>query len=107
MIKKLSVLSILCLIVIANTVFPAEQSPENSDSQGKKTKAISITMFIPGIHQLKSGQYVKGILLLGSFAGCIAGTVIYNNKGNNWYQQYLQSTNVEEIIRLRERIMMH
>ena len=103
MIKRLSLLLIFCFVVNVIAGHPAETPPESSEPQEKKAKALSITMFIPGIHQLKSGRYFKGTLLLGSFAGGIAGAVINNNKGNDRYRQYLGSTNVEEIIRLREQ----
>jgi TM2 domain-containing membrane protein YozV len=103
MIKRLSVLLMLCLVVTVNAVHPEEKPPANSQNQEKKTKAVSISLFIPGLHQLQSGQVVKGTLLLGSFAACIAGAVIHNNKGNKWYDQYLGSTNVEEIVMLREK----
>ena len=59
-------------------------------------------MFIPGIQQLKSKKYVKGSLLLGSFIGSVAGAVVYNKKGSDWYDKYSNSTNVEDIILFRQ-----
>jgi hypothetical protein len=103
MIKKSSLFLILCFVANVIAGHPAENPAESSEPQEKKAKAVSIAMFIPGIYQLKSGRYLKGTLLLGSFAGCIAGTAINNNKGNDRYEQYLRSTNAEEIVQLREQ----
>lgn len=86
--------------LLLNTLAVAAAPPANKNK--KKTKAIPLSMFIPGLHQLKNKQYAKGSLLLASFAGCIAGAVINNNNGNDWYRQYQSSTNVEEVILLRE-----
>lgn len=102
MIKKLSLFLMLCLVVNINVVTAAEEQPDSSEPGKEKPKAVSITMFIPGIHQLASGKYVKGTILLGSFLSCITGAVIHNNKGNDWYEKYINSTNVEEIILSRQ-----
>lgn len=100
--KKLSLFLILYMIVNLSLITAAEESPDSTGTDKKKPKPVSITMFIPGIHQVKSGKFVKGTLLLGAFIGCITGTIIHNNNGNDWYKKYLDSTNVEEIIRLRQ-----
>ena len=93
----------LCLVVNLNAMTGAEEQPDSSDPGKKKPKTVSITMFIPGIHQLKSGKYVKGTILLGSFVSCITGAVVHNNKGNDWYEKYINSINVEEIILSRQK----
>lgn len=103
MIKKLSLFLILCLVVNLNAMTAAEEQPDSSEPDKKKPKTVSLTMFIPGIHQLASGKYVKGTILLGSFLSCITGAVIHNNKGNDWYEKYINSTNVEEIIQFRQK----
>jgi len=103
MIKKLSLFLMLCLAVNLNTVTAAEEQPDSSEPDKKKPKTVSITMFIPGIHQLASGKYVKGTVLLGSFLSCITGAVIHNNKGNDWYDKYIDSNNVEEIVLFRQK----
>jgi hypothetical protein len=103
MIKKLSLFLMLCLVVNLNAMTGAEEQPDPGEPDKKKPKAVSITMFIPGIHQLASGKYVKGTILLGSFLSCITGAVIHNNKGNDWYEKYINSTNVEEIILSRQK----
>lgn len=103
MIKKLSLFLIFCLVVNLHALTAAEEQPESSEPDKQKPKTVSITMFIPGIHQLASGKYVKGTILLGSFLSCITGAVIHNNKGNEWYEKYINSTNVEEIILFRQQ----
>jgi hypothetical protein len=73
---------------------------------GKKKKnqeAISVTMFIPGIYQLKNKKILKGTILLGSFIGSLAGALSYNKRGNNWYEKYLNSTKVDDIIMFRQQ----
>jgi hypothetical protein len=101
MIRKLSFFLVLCIVVNFNAIKGAEE-PDSTQPEKEKPKAISITMLIPGIHQLKSKKYAKGTILLGSFIGCITGAVIQNNKGNDWYRKYKESTNVEEIVLLRQ-----
>ncbi len=103
MIKRVSLFLMLCLVVNLNTRTAAEEQPDSSEPGKEKPKTVSITMFIPGIHQLAAGKYVKGTILLGSFLSCITGAVIHNHKGNDWYEKYLDSTNVEEIIRFRQK----
>jgi hypothetical protein len=93
----------LCLLVNLNAITAAGEKPDASEPGKQKPKTVSITMFIPGIHQLASGKYVKGTILLGSFLSCITGAVIHNNKGNDWYKKYSDSTNVEEIILFRQK----
>lgn len=102
MIKKLSLFLMLCLLVNINAISAAEEKPDSREPDKEKAKAVSITMFIPGIHQLASGKYVKGTILLGSFLSCITGAVIHNNKGNDWYEKYINSTNVEKISLFRQ-----
>jgi hypothetical protein len=93
----------LCLLINLNAMTAAGEQPDASEPDKEKPKTVSITMFIPGIHQLASGKYVKGTILLGSFLSCITGAVIHNNKGNNWYEKYIDSTNVEEIVLFRQK----
>jgi hypothetical protein len=81
----------------------AEEDPGESKKKETRAKRLPITMFIPGIYQLKTGQYVKGGIFLAAFIGSVAGALIHNKKGNDHYNKYLNSTNVEEIILLREK----
>lgn len=78
----------------AGTADPDKKKPEE--------KTVSITKFIPGIPQLTTGKYIKGTLFLGSFIGTVVGTFVYNKKGNDWYEKYQNSTNVDEITLFRE-----
>jgi hypothetical protein len=75
----------------------------HAQKTGKKpARTVSIVKFIPGLYQLKKGKYFKGTLLLGSFVGTLTGTFIYNKKGNDWYDKYQNSTNVEDIVLFRQ-----
>lgn len=94
MMKKICRLIIAALIVGPLAVSAA--------SDGKKPKTISIAKFIPGIEQFKTKQYVKGTLLLGSLIGTAAAAFSYNKKGNDWYDKYRNSSNVEEIVLFRQ-----
>ena len=64
-------------------------------------------MFIPGVEQIKSKKYVKGSLLLGAFIGSALAAFHYNKKGNDWYDKYQNSTNVDDIILFRQRTEDH
>ena len=100
--KRVCLFLICCLAAGSYLMASSTGSPDTPEPGKEKSKAISIAMFIPGFQQLKTGKYVKGVLLLGSFGGCIAGAVINNTNGNNWYKKYQVSTNVEEIILFRQ-----
>lgn len=100
MIKKWRFLLVVLLLSNA-LIVSAETKPAQDKKQ--KGKAVSLSLFIPGIHQFKTKQYAKGTLLLGSFAGCIAGALAYNKKGNDLYRQYQASIDVTEIGALRVR----
>ena len=76
--------------------------PAQNEDKKEKKPTVPIIKIIPGIYQLKSGDVVKGGLLLGSFAGCITGAILENNRGNDYYGKYLDSINVEEIVKLRQ-----
>lgn len=69
----------------------------------KKSKGIPVAEFLPGIHQIKNRKLIKGCLLLGTFLTAIAGAVIENNRGNDFYDQYLNSVVVEDIVEFRKK----
>jgi len=103
MIKRLSIVLISCMILSSSIGASTSGTRKNSNPDKQKTKAVSILMFIPGIQQLKSGGYIKGSLLLGSFIGCITGSIIHNTKGNNWYEKYTKATDVDAVVQYRKK----
>ncbi|MCP5102452.1 MAG: hypothetical protein GY950_03685 [bacterium] len=90
----------MCLFLVTVVFF---QSMVVGAERRKKKNKISFLKLIPGIAKIKSGKYSKGTLLLGSFLGAAAGTFVFNKKGNDWYDQYRESTNPEEVILLRRK----
>ncbi|MCP5049478.1 MAG: hypothetical protein GY940_20070 [bacterium] len=101
MIKKMTWILIACLLIpLYNHAQTTGTKPQTKKEEGK---TISIVKFIPGLYQLKSRKYLKGSLLLGSFLTAIAGTIAFNNKGNDWYDKYKNSTNVEDIRMFRDQ----
>lgn len=91
-----TLLIVWLMLLVVTLPVTAKEKKETRDN------TISILKFVPGLHQLKTKKYFKGVLLLGSFVGAVTGAVIYNNKGNNWYDKYRESTNVEDIILFRK-----
>ena len=77
-------------------------STGSAGSGETKSRVISISMLIPGVEQFKNKHYVKGTILLGAFAGSIAGAISYNHKGIQWYDKYRESMNVEDIVMFRQ-----
>ena len=73
------------------------------ESETQLSKGVSVVEFIPALPQLISGKVLKGSLLLGACLTTIAGTIWANQKGNDYYDQYLVSTDVEEVIELRAK----
>jgi len=102
MTKKSPLISILILLLVTHAAADAD-NPTDSKEKESKPKPVSITLFIPGLQQLKNKQYIKGGILLGAFIGSVTGALVHNEKGNDWYEQYRNSTNVEEIVMLREK----
>ncbi len=99
--KKLAIL--LVMLILVQYPFLAE----GTDANGKEGKPVPVIKVIPGVYQLKSGKILKGTLLLGAFCTAIAGAIIENNKGNESYENYLGSMNVDEILLLRRRTEDH
>ena len=93
MLKKIIVIFIF--LVAVSTAFSKEK--ESFDSK------LPITYVVPGIEQIKRGYYLKGIILFSSFSSCIGEAIINNNKGNDYYEKYLNSKIVDEIVLLREK----
>lgn len=50
---------------------------------------------------MKAKNYLKGTLFFTSFVSLVAGSFIYNNNGNNWYDKYQGTINVEEVVLYR------
>ena len=73
------------------------------EGETQLSKGVSVVEFIPGLPQLISGKVLKGSLILGACLTTIAGTIWANQKGNDYYNQYLVSTDVEEVIELRAK----
>jgi len=94
------VLSVIAAMTI-RCLLPAAAEPE-SEKKGKK-KPVSISLFIPGLQQFKTRKHMKGVLLLGGFVCTVAGAVVYNKKGNDWYKKYTDSIDIEEIARFRAK----
>lgn len=95
MLKK--IILIFIVLFIGSNLFAEVQK------HGEKSKKVDVIKFIPGIYQIKSGEILKGGFLLSSFITTITGAILSNSKGNDYYEQYLSSTNVEEVIYLRDR----
>jgi hypothetical protein len=94
----LLVLSVIAAMTCRG-VLPAASEPESKKKD--KKKPVSISLFIPGLQQFKTRRHVKGALLLGGFLCTVAGAVVYNKKGNDWYKKYTDSIDIEEIARYR------
>jgi hypothetical protein len=66
-------------------------------------KGVSIVKFIPGLPQLISGKVLRGGILLGACLATVAGAILENQRGNDYYEQYLVSIDVDEVVDLRQR----
>ncbi len=87
-------LSIILFLYCLNFVFPSDNYLKEENS---------IIKYIPGLFQLKEKKILKGSVLLSSFIIGISGSIINNTRGNKYYEMYLLSKNVDEIINLREK----
>jgi len=91
----------ICMVLLV--CFALYTGAQTTDPGTKKAKQVPLSLFIPGVYQLKNNQYIKGGLLLGAFAASISAALIFNKKGNDWYDKYRNSTNIDEIVRLRDK----
>jgi hypothetical protein len=66
-------------------------------------KGISIVEFIPGLPQIISGKVLRGGILLGACLATVTGAILENQRGNDYYEQYLVSIDVDEVVDLRLR----
>lgn len=94
MIRKTILIS--TLIIFISGIVPGENNDKNKIG-------VPLVQFIPGITQLKEGKVIKGGILLGVFLATIAGAIIKNSQGNEYYDQYLESIVVEDIVELRKK----
>lgn len=83
----------IALVFLTFLVFPSSAS--------KKKK--SFTLIIPGIEQIKSGRYVKGILLAGGFVSFTAGALIKNKDGYRYYDKYRAATTPDSAVFYRKK----
>jgi hypothetical protein len=90
------------MTVILLFAMPLHIMATDSDEKKKSDGTVSILKFIPGLPQLKEGKYLKGTLLLSSFITVVTGSILYNNQGNKSYNAYQKSTDVAEILLLRD-----
>ncbi len=98
---------LLTLLTVCLPLTAAHADETKPPQEPKIGKKISITMVIPGFNQLKNKKFFKGSLLLLAFAGATAGAVISNKKGNDWYDKYLDSNNIADVIHYREKTEQH
>lgn len=92
-----------CWILIAALLaVPLAGENNPSETNPGKSKSIPISLIIPGIEQIKNKQYFKGSLFLAAFMGSAAAAFYFNKKGNDWFDKYQASTNVEQIILYRK-----
>ncbi len=82
---------IFCIILFSLVVFPAP------------VKKKSFTLIIPGIKQIKSREYVKGIILAGSFFGFAIGAFLKNRDGYKYYDLYKAATDSDTAVYYRRK----
>ena len=87
----------LALILLLSCLVLAGQG------SNQPAKGIPVEKFIPGLSQLISGKILRGSILLGACLATVAGAIWENGRGNDFYEQYLASTDVDEVIELRSR----
>lgn len=101
--KKAMIFFLCFCVMICGVVHTQTEGVETGEEKEKKVdKSVSLVLFIPGLFQFRHRQYIKGIMFLGAFSGCVAGAIASNNNGNHWYERYKRSLNVDDIVRYRE-----
>lgn len=96
-------IALIILIAFIPLLYGQEKEEEKTVEETSEPKAMPIIKFIPGAFQIKSGKIIKGAILLGAFTTAIIGAIIQNKKGNDLYEKYLESKDVEEIVSLRKQ----
>ncbi|MCK4761036.1 MAG: hypothetical protein KAW12_02480 [Candidatus Aminicenantes bacterium] len=80
----------------------ADKNTAPQPEEKKEGQPVSITKLIPGLYQLKSKKTIKGTLLFCAFTAAVLSALAANKKGNDLYEQYLNSTDKAEVIALRK-----
>ncbi len=93
---KNSLIILIVFFILTNPVF-SEGKAEAKDGK------IPFSYIIPGVEQIKRGYYFKGILFLSGFSICLTEAYLKNREGNSFYDRYLKSKVIGEIISLREK----
>ena len=100
MLRKLIILTVFILLYTHTSAHIQNFLQDTKSEPGRNL--ISPTLLIPGIEQIKNKKYLKGTLFLACFTATITGALINNHKGYDFYNQYLESRDVQEIACLRE-----
>jgi len=92
------------LIIWLLLPLPLSAQAKDGEKNTKKTrKPAPISRYIPGLHQLKNKKYLKGGLLTTSFLCVSVAAVVFNHRGNQWYQKYQDSGNVNDVVLFRKK----
>jgi hypothetical protein len=102
MIKKITLVLILLFLPI--NIFSSEKL---KTPKAKTSRKIGFSYIIPGIEQIKRGYYFKGGVLFASFVSIITEGVIENKRGNDYYNIYINSVDIDEIIKTRALAEKH
>ncbi len=101
MIKKISL--ILIIILCSLNIFSKENKPLGISG----SHTIGFTYIIPGFEQIKRGYYLKGGILFLSFISIVTGGIIENKRGNDYYNIYMNSIDIDEIVESRLQAENH
>ncbi len=68
-------------------------------AQNKK----SFTILLPGVEQIKSRKYAKGIILAGSFLSFSVAAFVENKKGYDFYDKYKVAADLDSVVYYRSK----
>jgi hypothetical protein len=85
--RRLTIFCILVIFLSISLSLEAEEEIEERDA----TKAMLLSLFVPGGGQFYNDKYVKGGIEAASEAILIGYTIHYNNKMNDAYSLYEQT----------------
>jgi len=60
-------------------------------------------MLLPGVEQVKSRKYAKGIILAGSFLSLSVAAFIENKKGYDFYDKYKAAADMDSVVYYRSK----
>lgn len=96
-------MKVLISILIMHIVFIPLFSNTNHNKIPLYKNVLEKSLLYPGWGQIIEKQYIKGFGFMLLETGLIISAIIINNKSNEYYNDYKNATNIDDVIYWRQK----